>query len=135
MTALMHASQKGHAQIVKKLLESGASKDLKDFKGRTVSCFSINMCCPNHFYYCMQGFIIVPCLSCCIYICLLLQALMIATVSGHLHVVHKLLEAGVDMSLKNNAGSTALDLATMQGQTHVCFYKSNAIEVLKLYRF
>ena len=47
---------------------------------------------------------------------------MIATVNGHLHVVHALLEGGVDVTVKNNLGSTALDLASMQGQSHVRIY-------------
>ena len=51
MSALMHASQKGLAQIVKILLASGASKDLKDSKGRTVSLNYINSFVKTEFNY------------------------------------------------------------------------------------
>ena len=104
MTALTLASQGGHVEIVRLLLEAGADKNLQDGNGRTALILASEW---DHVEI----------------VCLLLEAgadvnlqngngwtaLMKASFGGHLEILRLLLDAGADKNLRDGeTGMTAL---------------------------
>ena len=87
----MMASQHGHLEVVRLLLESGADKDLANNDGRTARIIASQN--GHH-----DGS----------------TALMMASQNGHLEVVRLLIKFGADMNLATNDGQTAGMLAPVK---------------------
>ncbi len=113
-TPLHYASNRGHAEVVRLLLEKGAQIDSKEYSGNDALCYAS-----------YKGHIDV--------VRLLLEkgakisqqdnqgetALHFAVDKGHTEVVRLLIESGANISQQNDQGETALDIAIRNEKTKI----------------
>ena len=113
-TALMFASDKGHTDIARLLIEGGANKDIQDRTGTTALMFAS-----------LQGHVAT--------VRLLLEAgankdmqtqrgttaLMSASYRGHADISRILLDSGANVDLQNSWRHTALEIANRRGHHEI----------------